>query len=80
MNEMKKIIMVFVRGETLEPLTARPKVRISRKTWPRERRRLLWPLRKNDDFLSYLDAVARRFFIYTERFLHGPCAWMTRTY
>ena len=62
MNEMKKIIMVFVRGETLETLTARPKVRISRKSRPRERRRLLCPLRKNDDFISYLDAVARLFF------------------
>ena len=40
--------LVFVKGETLEPSTARPKVRINGKVV----RRLLEILRRNDDFLS----------------------------
>ena len=42
--------MVFVRGETLEPSAARPKVRRSRKSRPQ---------RRNDDSLFYMGSVAR---------------------
>ena len=55
--------ILFVRGETLEPSTARPEYH--GKTDRETQRILLATLRKNDDFLFYMESVfliARRKF------------------
>ena len=67
--------LVFARGETLEPKKSEYHGKADRET----QRRLLGTLRKNDDFLFYMESV-ERFFNCAEKFSRALCARMTHTF
>ena len=73
--------IVFVRGETLEPSTARPKVRKSMEKQTAKRRGDYWgPYARRTIFSSAWNQLHVFFLNCAEKFSMALCARMTRTY